>query len=181
MVYYCCCCYVSCYYYGIMIQGSPQDPDPHFNPLQLLVFVEHIPRVFACVLPPGHIHPAITLSPCRINEGTCPQDLEPSHPLQIQAHSVPQAPVSPVAPSGTSPDPTLPSSPPDSSPACHPALISTEGGEGGDMCPGRPSCARPSLCISTFTLRWLSPLTHQLVNRLRSHVSSWWRLIRQSI
>ena len=89
MVYYCCCCYVSRYYYGIMIQGSPQDADPHFNPLQLLVFVQHIPRVFACVLPPGHIHPAITGSACRINESTCPQDLEPSHPLQIQAHSDP--------------------------------------------------------------------------------------------
>lgn len=61
-----------------MIQGSP---DPHFNPLQLLVFKVHVPRVSACVLSPGHIHPAITRSGCGINECTCPQDLEPSNPL----------------------------------------------------------------------------------------------------
>lgn len=66
-------------------------------------------------------------------------------------------------------------------PACQPSLPPTEGDNGGNVCPGRPGCAEPSLCISTFTLRWLSPLTHQLVNELRSHVSSPWHLIRQSI
>lgn len=39
--------------------------------------------------------------------------------------------------------------------------------------------AEPCLCISTFTLRLLSALTHQLVNELQNHPSSLWQLIRQ--
>ena len=49
------------------------------------------------------------------------------------------------------------------------------------MCPGRPGHVESCLCISTFTLRLLSPLTHQLVNELQSHPSSLWHLIKQPI
>lgn len=38
--------------------------------------------------------------------------------------------------------------------------------------PRRPCHAEPGLCIPTFTLQSLLPLTHQLVNKLRNHSSS---------
>ena len=55
------------------------------------------------------------------------------------------------------------------------------GDGGGDVCPGSPGYAEPCLCISTFTLQWLSPLTHQLVNKLQNHASSLWHFIKQPI
>lgn len=51
----------------IVNQGSPQDPDPHLHPLQLIVLIKHISGVFARVLLPADSYPAVTPSGFGIN------------------------------------------------------------------------------------------------------------------
>ena len=78
--------------------------------------------------------------------------------------------MSPVAPGKTSSDPALPPSLPRGACPLPPALHSHGWGRGS--LPRWPCHAEPGLCIPTFTLQSPSPLTHQLVNKLRNHSSS---------
>lgn len=161
-----------------MLQGSPQDPDPYLDSAP--VYGTQIESW------PGYSY--FWHTSCHYCFGFGINVLAPGlgdqHSPLDPGLSSPSGPVSPVAPGRTCPDPipcthTPPPAPPTPGSPLPPALHSHGWGRGS--VPRWPCHTQPCLCIPTFTLQSLWPLTHQLVNKLQNHSSSLWHLNKQPV